>query len=69
MVRGGSWNNDNPENLRVAHRNNNNPGNRNNNVGLRLLSTSDLPEDDVYGFRPRAQGIVQVMVLCRQFFA
>ena len=36
MVRGGSWNNDNPENLRVAHRNNNNPGNRNNNVGFRV---------------------------------
>jgi len=36
VVRGGSWNNDNPENLRVAHRNNNNPGNRNNNVGFRV---------------------------------
>lgn len=36
MVRGGSWNNDNPENLRAAYRNNNNPDNRNNNVGFRV---------------------------------
>ena len=41
--RGGSWNN-NPQNLRSANRNNNSPDNRNNNLGFRLLSTSDLPE-------------------------
>ncbi|WP_143090908.1 hypothetical protein [Thermoflexibacter ruber] len=35
MNRGGSWNN-NPQNLRVANRNNNNPTNRNNNIGFRL---------------------------------
>ncbi len=34
MIRGGSWNN-NWNNLRVANRNNNNPDNRNNNIGFR----------------------------------
>lgn len=33
--RGGSWNN-NPRNCRVSNRNNNNPDNRNNNLGFRL---------------------------------
>ncbi|MBM4311952.1 MAG: hypothetical protein FJ119_13530 [Deltaproteobacteria bacterium] len=33
--RGGSWNN-NARNCRSANRNNNSPGNRNNNLGLRL---------------------------------
>ncbi|NWG75252.1 MAG: SUMF1/EgtB/PvdO family nonheme iron enzyme [Rubrivivax sp.] len=34
VLRGGSWNN-NPDNLRVANRNNNTPDNRNNNNGFR----------------------------------
>jgi len=34
-LRGGSWNNNNWNNLRVANRNNNNPTNRNNNIGIR----------------------------------
>ena len=38
VKRGGSWNNT-AANARVANRNNNNPGNRNNNIGLRLSST------------------------------
>ncbi|MGF1486572.1 MAG: SUMF1/EgtB/PvdO family nonheme iron enzyme, partial [Prochloraceae cyanobacterium] len=33
---GGSWNN-NPNNCRSAYRNNNNPGNRNNNIGFRVV--------------------------------
>ena len=33
-LRGGSWNN-NPRNARVSNRNRNEPGNRNNNIGLR----------------------------------
>lgn len=36
VVRGGSWNN-NPNNSRVANRNRNNPDNRNNNTGFRVL--------------------------------
>ncbi|MEL6971676.1 MAG: hypothetical protein AAFZ63_25385 [Bacteroidota bacterium] len=36
MVRGGSWNNNNPDNCRVANRNRNNTNNRNNNIGFRL---------------------------------
>lgn len=35
VVRGGSWNN-NPENCLAAYRNRNAPGNRNNNLGLRV---------------------------------
>lgn len=38
VLRGGSWNN-NPENLRSANRNRNNPTNRNNNNGFRVAST------------------------------
>ncbi|MEK7287783.1 MAG: SUMF1/EgtB/PvdO family nonheme iron enzyme [Elusimicrobiota bacterium] len=37
-MRGGSWNN-NARNLRSANRNNDDPGNRNNNVGFRLASS------------------------------
>ena len=36
VVRGGAFNN-NPENLRCANRNRNNPHNRNNNVGFRIV--------------------------------
>ena len=39
VLRGGSWNNDNPENFRCANRNNNNPDNRNYNYGFRLART------------------------------
>jgi len=35
VLRGGSWNNNNTNNLRVANRNNNNPDNENNNIGFR----------------------------------
>jgi len=38
VKRGGSWNN-NAINVRVANRNNNGPGDENNNVGFRLVST------------------------------
>jgi formylglycine-generating enzyme required for sulfatase activity len=36
LLRGGSWNN-NPTNVRSANRNRNEPDNRNNNVGVRLV--------------------------------
>ncbi|MCL2806042.1 MAG: SUMF1/EgtB/PvdO family nonheme iron enzyme [Treponema sp.] len=36
VIRGGSWNND-GQNLRSAYRNNNNPDNRNNNIGFRVV--------------------------------
>lgn len=39
VLRGGSWNNDNPDNFRCAYRNNNRPDNRNNNNGFRCAST------------------------------
>ena len=38
VIRGGSWNND-TSNCRSAYRNNATPGNRNGNLGFRLLST------------------------------
>ena len=37
VLRGGSWNNDNPDNLLSSNRNNNTPGNRNNNNGFRVV--------------------------------
>jgi len=40
VIRGGSWNND-PANVRCANRNNNDPANRNNNLGVRLASTGE----------------------------
>ncbi|MBA2732128.1 MAG: SUMF1/EgtB/PvdO family nonheme iron enzyme [Acidobacteria bacterium] len=39
VLRGGSWNNNTP-NLRSANRNRNEPGNRNNNNGLRVVAVS-----------------------------
>jgi len=37
VLRGGSWINNDPENLLGFYRNNNTPGNRNNNVGFRVV--------------------------------
>ncbi|HCU25656.1 MAG TPA: hypothetical protein DF383_11630 [Deltaproteobacteria bacterium] len=37
MLRGGSWNNNNPDNLRAAYRNNKHPDDRNNNIGGRVV--------------------------------
>ncbi|MCP5515634.1 MAG: SUMF1/EgtB/PvdO family nonheme iron enzyme [Verrucomicrobiales bacterium] len=37
VLRGGSWANNNPENLSCAYRNNNTPDNRNNNIGFRCV--------------------------------
>ncbi len=37
VVRGGSWINNDPRNLRSCNRNNNDPDNRNNNVGFRVV--------------------------------
>jgi formylglycine-generating enzyme required for sulfatase activity len=36
VKRGGNWNN-NADNARSVYRNNNNPNNRNNNIGFRLV--------------------------------
>ena len=37
MLRGGSWINNDPSNLRCCNRNNNHPDNRNNNIGFRCV--------------------------------
>ncbi|MEB3298866.1 MAG: SUMF1/EgtB/PvdO family nonheme iron enzyme [Candidatus Sericytochromatia bacterium] len=52
VIRGGSWNND-ASNTRAANRNNNNPDNRNNNIGFRLASPGIL---DHKVFRVRTLG-------------
>ena len=56
--RGGSWNN-NPRNVRSANRNRNSPGNRNNNLGFRLLRMRLCQEGTVQGWCPCAQGFIQ----------
>jgi len=38
VQRGGAWNN-NQDNARCAYRNNNNPDNRNNNIGFRVAES------------------------------
>jgi hypothetical protein len=60
VVRGGSWNNNNPENLRASARDRNEPDNRNNNNGFRCVRSSqwyvragDIHGD--YGRRGRTQ--------------
>jgi len=40
-VRGGCWNN-NADNARASRRNRNNPDNRNNDVGFRVLSSAHI---------------------------
>ena len=42
LLRGGSWNN-NPRNCRSAYRNHHQPGNVNNNVGLRVVCLPQHP--------------------------
>jgi hypothetical protein len=44
--RGGSWNN-NARNCRVSNRNNNEPDNRNNNLGFRLASPAPSSTDSL----------------------
>jgi len=54
VKRGGSWNN-NAENCRVANRNNNDPDNSNNNIGLRIANTFTCENRNVYGCSGSAQ--------------
>ena len=42
VLRGGSWNNNN-DNARCAYRNRNNPNNRDNNIGFRVVVSHDFP--------------------------
>ena len=51
MVRGGSFNN-NRNNVRCAYRNNNNPDNRNENIGFRVVSHGFQPPPNL----PRSGG-------------
>ncbi|MDE0518391.1 MAG: SUMF1/EgtB/PvdO family nonheme iron enzyme [Oligoflexia bacterium] len=56
VLRGGSWNNK-AQNLRSANRNNNNPDNRNNNIGFRLVSTTHCQINEVQGLHFSALGL------------
>ncbi|MEB3238556.1 MAG: SUMF1/EgtB/PvdO family nonheme iron enzyme [Candidatus Sericytochromatia bacterium] len=49
VIRGGAWNND-ASNTRAANRNNNDPDNRNNNIGFRLASPG-IPDHRFRGVR------------------
>jgi hypothetical protein len=64
VIRGGSWNND-SQNLRSANRNNNDPGNRNDNLGFRLESTKVCQISAVHGLHFRASGFVQAITQCQ----
>ena len=57
VIRGGSWNND-ARNARVSNRNNNDPDNRNNNLGFRLARSSKQRADfeQAFVFHPRKRG-------------
>jgi hypothetical protein len=37
VLRGGSWNNNDPDNLLSSYRNNDDPDNRNDNIGFRVV--------------------------------
>jgi hypothetical protein len=54
MLRGGSWNNENPQNFRAAYRNRNEPQNRNNNRGFRFMFSS-IPFSSLRGRLPASQ--------------
>jgi hypothetical protein len=56
-LRGGSWNNDNPDNFRCANRNNNHPENRNDNNGFRASSTSRRQGPSAHGPTERARDV------------
>ncbi len=60
VIRGGSWNN-NAQNCRSANRNNNSPGNRNNNVGFRLVSTRNTVRFGLFTDRLRVLFCVQTI--------
>ena len=62
VIRGGNFNN-NAQNVRSANRNNNSPGNRNNNIGVRLLSTGSSPKRRVYGAVSCVSDPVQALIL------
>jgi hypothetical protein len=42
VLRGGAWNN-NQDNARASNRNDNDPDNRNNNIGFRVVCVSHIP--------------------------
>ncbi|MDP6154695.1 MAG: SUMF1/EgtB/PvdO family nonheme iron enzyme [Candidatus Thermoplasmatota archaeon] len=48
VIRGGSWNNT-ADNCESAYRNRNTPDNRNNNLGVRLVSSSLREKCSVHG--------------------
>ena len=62
VIRGGNFNN-NAQNVRSANRNNNSPDNRNNDIGVRLLSTGSSPKRRVYESVSCVRDPVQALIL------
>jgi hypothetical protein len=54
-LRGGSWNN-NQNNARVADRNRNNPNNRNNNIGFRVVVLHNFACQECVQFKDWRRG-------------
>lgn len=57
VARGGSWNNKH-DNARASSRNNNHPGNRNNNLGCRLVCVSHIVRSRTLALKPAGASIV-----------
>ena len=51
VLRGASFNNDNPDNLLSSNRNNNSPDNRNDNIGFRVVVGVGASSRKVPGYR------------------
>jgi hypothetical protein len=64
VIRGGGWNN-NAQNCRSAIRNNDDAGNRNNDLGFRLVSTEFPPDKRRSRTALLCIRFVQAIVLCR----
>ena len=58
VLRGASWNNNNPDNLLSSYRNNNTPDNRNDNIGFRcVLGVGSSPKAETVCALPGGSGL------------
>ena len=60
VIRGGGWYND-AQNARSAYRNNNDPGNQNDDLGFRLVSTKNCQISAVFVIALPCSGFVQAI--------
>lgn len=67
MLRGGSWNNNNPGNLLSSNRKNNPPENRDNNCGFRVVCVSAPKVSETNGRdAPWATCLPRQLVACSE---